>query len=58
MNKNDNDIEQYKLKKLLKWLEWLDGKHTCLISLFIPFGEQIYLINKLFNFCKYKKQNK
>lgn len=40
-------IEQWKLKKMLKWLNWLQGENTCLISLFIPGNENLNLINKL-----------
>ena len=42
-----NEIEQWKLKKMLNWLSWLQGNHTCLISLFIPGTENLNLINKL-----------
>lgn len=47
LTKQQNEIEQWKLKKMLNWLSWLTGEHTCLISLFIPGTENLNLINKL-----------
>jgi peptide chain release factor subunit 1 len=46
---NDQEIEQWRMKKLFKSLSDMQGNGTSVISLIIPPGDQIYRVTKMLN---------
>ena len=47
MNYSESDIEQWKIKKMIKTLETARGSGTSMISLVIPPGDQISRVIKM-----------